>query len=515
MKMIVRHTRVELHDYHLGDLPKLEDNFLVWSDMDHCAYPKGMKYDNDNHILYLPRGFDVDLIRRFTDCPIELDQDCDPFDIVPGCGFKYTPRDETQLQAIQFMVGTGKYEVNKKKSQLFLNLPTGKGKTYCTIYATAYMKLRTLVIASNSDWLKQWKKFILEYTNLSDNNAYIITGETSINRLEKYGVSDVNYLLITHSTIRNYASKYGWDAVSELFKRWKIGIKVFDEAHLDFDNICNIDFATNTFKTIYITATNARSNKSQNVVYRKYFLTVPNINLFNKDTDPHTKYIAIKYDSQPTQREMMRVMSNPTYGFDRNNYANYVVNKPNYYRVLLALLKIGMKLDGKILIYIGTNEAIQKTHEWINRFIPALENQVGIYTSIIPDNEKPTMLEKKVILSTTKSCGAASDITDLKMTIVLAEPFKSEVLARQSLGRTRDPDTYYFECVDCGFVSPQRYYRAKKEVFSKYAISCTEIRLSEEDLYERVLDFSETFTLIQPDNMLINPIRIVEPVDPI
>lgn len=515
MKMVVKHTRVELHDYYLGDIPKLEENFLVWDDMAHCSFPKGMKYDNDKHILYLPRGFDVSRIEKFASCPVYVDQNCDAFDVVSSCGFKYTPRDETQIQAIQFMVGTGKYHENRKKSQLFLNLSTGKGKTYCTIYATAYMKLRTIVIASNSNWLTQWKNFILDYTNLSDENVYIITGEAAITRLEKYGIEKTHYLLITHSTIRNYASKHGWEAVSKLFKRWKIGIKVFDEAHLDFDNICNIDFATDTFKTIYITATNARSNKSQNIIYKRYFLTVPNINLFNKDTDPHTKYIAIKYDSQPTQKELMRVMSNPTYGFDRNNYVNYVVNKPNYYRVLLALLKIGMKLDGKILIYIGTNEAIQKTHKWINRFIPQLENQVGIYTSIIPEHEKDAMLEKKVILSTTKSCGAASDIKDLKMTIVLAEPFKSEVLARQSLGRTRDPDTYYFDCVDCGFVSPQRYYKAKKEVFSKYALSCTEIRLSEEDLYEKVLDFSETFTLIQPDNMLISPMRISDPVDPI
>ena len=43
MKMVVKHTRVELHDYYLGDIPKLEENFLVWDDMAHCSFPKGMK----------------------------------------------------------------------------------------------------------------------------------------------------------------------------------------------------------------------------------------------------------------------------------------------------------------------------------------------------------------------------------------------------------------------------------------------------------------------------------------
>lgn len=515
MKIIVKHTRIEIHGYTLGDIPGLEKNFLVWDDQSHCYFPKGMIYDNENHILILPRGFNIKKIESAVGATAIADQDCDPYQKVSPCGFKYTPRDKTQIQAIQFMVGQGEYTDNRKKSQLFLNLPTGKGKTYCTIYATVYMKIRTIVIATNSKWLTQWQNFILEYTDLSPSEIYIISGESSINRLEKYGTEGIKYLLITHSTLRNYASKHGWNAVTELFKKWEIGIKVFDEAHLDFDNICNIDFYTNTYKTIYITATNARSNKSQNIVYKRYFMMVPSINLFNQDTDPHTKYIAIKFDSQPTQKEMLRVMSNPTYGFDRNNYTNYIVNKPNYYRVLLSLLKIGMKLDGKILIYIGTNDAILKTCSWINNYIPELRNNVGIYTSIIPKYEEEDMLKKKVILSTTKSCGAASDIKGLKMTIVLAEPFKSEVLARQSLGRTRDPDTYYFDCVDTGFVSTQRYYKAKKEVFVKYALSCTEIRLSEEDLYEQVQDFSENFQFIQPEGFMINPIKIVEPVDPI
>ena len=49
-----------------------------------------------------------------------------------------------------------------------------------------------------------------------------------------------------------------------------------------------------------------------------------------------------------------------------------------------------------------------------------------------------TNLYNKIILSTTKSCGAASDIKDLRCVINLAEPFRSEVLARQTLGRCRD-----------------------------------------------------------------------------
>ena len=82
---------------------------------------------------------------------------------------------------------------------------------------------------------------------------------------------------------------------------------------------------------------------------------------------------------------------------------------------------------------------------------PQYKTQIGIYTSIIPDSEKEDQLNKRIILSTTKSCGSAMDIHGLKVTVVLAEPFRSEVLARQTLGRTRDDNTYYIDCVDDGF----------------------------------------------------------------
>ena len=114
-----------------------------------------------------------------------------------------------------------------------------------------------------------------------------------------------------------------------------------------------------------------------------------------------------------------------------------------------------MKIDGKTLFYIGTNDAILKIYQWLSDNYPEYIGDIGIYTSIAVD--KQSEREKKLILSTTKSAGAAEDLPNLKMTIVLAEPFKSEVLARQTLGRTRDDDTLYIELVDLGFYKIKQY----------------------------------------------------------
>ena len=78
------------------------------------------------------------------------------------------------------------------------------------------------------------------------------------------------------------------------------------------------------------------------------------------------------------------------------------------------------------------------------------------------------------------------DIADLKMTVVLNEPFKSHVLAQQSLGRTRADDTFYIECVDIGFPQISRYYLYKRPIFDKYALSCSELRMRDAELTARV-----------------------------
>lgn len=509
MNIIVKQTRIEIQDYLFGSNPDFEKDYKIYDNINHCYYYKAIEYDSQKHILKIPRGVNILKVERAFNKDSYIDTISDPYNHVSPTLFSSMPRDEDQIKAIQFMTGEGKYAYNKEKSQLFLNLPTGKGKTYCTIYSIAVLRLRAMIIASNSGWLKQWQDMILQYTNIKPNEIYMMTGEASIHRLlEKRDLKEIKYVLATHSTIRSYGEKYGWEKVSKLFIDLKIGVKAYDEAHLDFDNICKIDFNTNTLKTFYVTATAARSNKKIDMIYKKYFEGVSSINLFNEDTDPHTKYIAILYNSQPSQREVIRICNNNQYGFDRNLYTNYVVKKRNFYLVLISILKIALQFEGKCLIYIGVNDAIFHVYNWIIANMPWLANDVGIYTSVIPEDQKAAQLEKKIILSTTKSCGAASDIKGLKMTVVLAEPFRSEVLARQTLGRTRDPNTYYFEVVDLGFASTQRYYKAKKKVFEKYALTCAQTVLSDDILSQRAVDFLHLYKMPVPKEILKRPMVI-------
>ena len=333
-------------------------------------------------------------------------------------------------------------------------------------------------IIKSKIYLSELQERIFEYTNLNSKQVCVIEGSGSIHRLMSKKDNDAVIYLVTHGTLKSYGDRYGWEKVGELLKYLKIGIKIFDEAHQNFENLLKIDYFTNVFKTYYLTATSLRSSDEENRIYQLSFKNVPAIDLFNQDEDPHTVYTAIKCHSKPNAVEKSNCSNQ--YGLDRNAYTNYIVGTSIFYKVLTILMNIILKrtaYGGKCLIYIGTNNAIEKVYNWMSNNYPELYGNIGILSTLVSEEERKASIHKRIILATTKSAGAGIDIKGLKLTVVLAEPFKSEVLARQTLGRTRDDDTEYIELVDIGFAQCSKYYSHKKPIFLKYAVSCREIVL--------------------------------------
>lgn len=471
-KIIVRQTSIAITNYTLGDCTTLENYFLYEDYMTNTLLSQGMYYDKDNSVLYIPRGLDISYIEYLFKSKAAYDNRVDPYSKFTGSvNATYLPKDDRQKETLRFILGIDEYEKIKYEPQASINLEPGAGKTYLAVMCVIITKLRAAMITSNSGWIKQWKDRILEYTDMSIDDMYFIEGYNSIDKIIKGKVNpeDYKFFLVSHKTIQAYGDRCGWDKVHELFKSMKIGIKIFDEAHTYFKNMYMIDFFTNTYKTYYLTATPTRSSKEEKIIYKLYFKNVAHIDLFDEENDPRTHYIAIHFKSNPTYQERKKTYNFK--GFSIMNYINYLVYKKEYYQMLTILMDIIDRINGKVLIYIGINDAIFTTREWLISEYPELAPEIGVYTSMVDKKEKQEQLNKRIILSTTKSTGAAQDIKGLKAVIVLNEPFKSEVIARQTLGRTRDRGTYYFDIVDDSFRDTYKFYICKKKVFAKYALT--------------------------------------------
>lgn len=490
-KIVIKHTRIEINNYDLGDCPKLEYMFSLYDMVTHTSNVKAIEYNPNTKKLIVPRGMDISfLIRHFLVQPV-LDYNHDPVVNTKPTPIRYLTKDERQREILKFILGVDNYKYTRDKSQLHINATTGAGKTFITVGAICYTGARAIIITSSINWLTQWREKILEYTPIKDNEIFLVQGSASINKLATRDVTQYKIFLVSHSTIRSYGDNKGWDKVEQFFASLKCALKIYDEAHLYFDNITRIDYHSNTMKTLYLTATPLKSSSKEDFIYQLYFKNVPHISLFDEDNDPHVNYRAIHINSHPEPR-VIQACSN-AYGFDRNRYTNYICNDPIFLSFVVVLIDMLMNITGKVLIYIGTNSAINSVINHILYIYPFMANYIGIYTSIVTKEFKDEALKKKFIFSTTKSCGAASDIADLRVTVNLAEPFKSPVLARQTLGRCRADNTLYIDVIDDGFYFTKKYYKAKRPVFQQYAKSCNDVYMSEEDIMQRAGDLVEKY----------------------
>lgn len=481
-KLIVRHSSIVINDYNLGDCEKLEKQLSIWDPVYYTARPFGYHYDENNKQLYLPRGLDIYYLEKLFDTKATMDYVCDEYKYTNNpIMIKYMPRDNVQKEALRFLLGKGEYSSMSRKSQQSLNLNTGKGKTYCSIATIAYCNIKSAIITYSISWLNQWKKCFYEYTDLPNNSVKIVNSSAIINKFlsDPSSTNKYDVFLFTHSTLKSYGDEYGWDKISKLFKVLGIGLKFYDESHLNFTNICMVDFYTNTYKTYYVSASPARSDADENRIYKLYFKNIPAIELFDAENDPHTSYVSIRYDSQPTPFQKSKCRNK--YGLSTVAYCDYVVKQPNFLKMMDILMDMCFKVKGKCLFYFATNKGIEVIYDWMIKYYPETINDIGIFSSLSGENKREN-LDKKFILTTIKSAGAAVDIKGLSMVIIAASPFKSEVIMQQVLGRTRDDNTICIELLDAPFNQIIRWYYHKKNVIEKYALDVSSSKFSNSEL---------------------------------
>lgn len=489
-KIVLKHSHIEINNYDIGDCPKLEYIFSVWDPMRHASFPKGIEYNPELKQLRLPRGIDISFIKNMFMAEPIVNITPDPYVMTESIPIKYLAKDERQLEILKFILGKDQYRYTLSKSQLSINSSTGSGKTFVTIASICYSGSRAIIITSNLDWLEQWKARIFEYTPLTDKQVYMLVGSGSISKILCRNPLDYQIFLVSHSTIKSYGDANGWDKVEDLFKYLQCSMKIYDEAHLYFDNMAKIDFHSNTKKTLYLTATPQRSSREEDQIYQLYFKNVPSISLFNEDTDPHVNYVSLHFNSHPTPMDIQKCKNQ--YGFNRIEYTSYIVKRPNFLKLVSIIIDMILGMNGKALIYIGTNYSIKVVYDYIISEYPFLAPYIGIYTSMIKEN-KEANLYKKIIFSTTKSCGAASDIYDLRIVVNLAEPFRSPVLAQQTLGRCRLDNTLYIDLVDQGFYFTKMYFESKKPIFLQYAKSCKSVMMSDIEIDDRYAKLKEEY----------------------
>ena len=489
MEIEIWYSKIVIYDYTIGYCPAIEKLFSVYDPLTHTKYLKGCVYDDETRTLILPRGLNVEKILNLLGSGMEPKIITRPDPVIKlenPIMLKYHPKSDVQKEALYFALGVQGYERNRAKTQISINVNTGVGKTYIAIAAAACLNMKELIITHTRDMMYQWKNEILGFTNTEESEVCVIdNGSRTFNAIINgdKDVSEVKYFITGHASINRFGANFGWDKVGEFFQTIGIGLKVFDEAHKYFDNLLRIDFNTNTWKTIYLTATPERSDREENRIYQAAFSDVPAIDMFDESSDPRTHYVALHYTSRPTPYEVAScdIRHGGFRMFNAAKYADYVIRKPEFFKMLFVIMEIA-RVKGKTIFYVESISAIDTIYNWMVYTFPELEGNIGILHSKIPDELRDIQTQMPIILTTIKSCGEGKHIDNLALGVLLAAPYSSKPLLRQVLGRMRNYDTMLIYCIDHGFQKIKGYYQASLGMFAKYALDVSDLNLRGNDL---------------------------------
>lgn len=477
-KKVIRvgETFVSLQPYTLGEIKPLEISLSVYDKLYHKVIPYGYNYDPKSKTMYLPKNVNIEKIEKAY---IENEVTKKIVSSNKGKHITFnmtaTPRNEMQVNAIDFLLGRGKHIANQYSARQMLSLDTGGGKTFCTLASISYMNRRAAIILPDLALIDRWLDEIYKITDLKEDEIFIVKGTKSVKHLYSYG-TDAKIILVSHRTISKFGDKFGWDKVYDLFKVMNIGVKVYDEAHKEFKNIVRIDMHSNISKTIYLTATAARSEMKENKIYETVFSKMPKMVITNSQRDQnHINTVIYKYDSNPSLKDQS--VCKTIKGFSANAFMKYNLNKGNMYFLKSVEFFMNTVLsngkDGRILIMVGLIDMIYYLENHLKLIYPNYADDIGIYCSKVSKKEKDmTLKNKRIIVTTFKSLGTGVDIDNLKY-ICMAEPYSSKVTASQCSGRLRTSG-WYFELVDVGFSDCTRQYENREKTLirksNKYKI---------------------------------------------
>ncbi|MDD3172158.1 MAG: DEAD/DEAH box helicase family protein [Herbinix sp.] len=470
----VRQTSIIIPDYNMGDNPRLEKKLSLFNDVYFRVEYRGMRYNEQTKELRVPRGIDVGTINRNIN-ELQFENSYSQYD---KAVFNLTvpPKDKIQERAINYLLGSDKNRDTSRLSQIALNLDTGDGKTYCTIAALSFYKCKSMIITHLDKIKRQWMDSFLKFTDLHDDFICDIDSSSKMRKLMNMRNIPYKVFFINHQTINSFVSSEGAEELEKFFEKIRIGIKVYDEAHLNFGNIITTDMFSNVYKTIYLTATLERSDFKENALYLfclKNVIKYGSSEIVNKRK--HIVFVGYLFNSNPSNDDRVKVLGYK--GFDKNFYIDYQMKKDSLMIAIVDLLNFFNKQDGRTLILSSKIDSSNKIAEYLKSVFP--DKLIGVVNSTIPEEEKQKIMDTyDIISSTPKSAGTGVDISNIRFCIN-TEPYSSGVMGKQISGRLRmidaNTNSFYIELVDKGFDRVVKMYKKRLPLFKKRCLKVIEM----------------------------------------
>lgn len=463
----------------------------------------GFYYDEKKKELRVPRGYPKEILENIFKDRIFTYMDNKKIDHDVDIQLMNAPRDYTQESTLAFMLGMDPYSFTRGDTQIYVDLPTGNGKTFCGIATMCYFKCRTLIISPNIEKVtNQWIDSIMNFTTLKRNDFLHVKGAKMCADIIRGKYDNIKVFIVQRSTLLAFIRKYeeDWNMLTKLVDAMNVSMKIVDEAHMDFNTIVNIDCFTDVPKTYYMSASPSRSDKDEKRIYKKVFMNVPKhgSKLQTKEQN-HIIPLILQFKSTPTYEQVKSIKTR--YGTSLAKYGDYLLDPEgardefiDAYTFALYLLQRFRRRGGKILVLCITIEFCKELQKITQSLFPYLTT--GLYVGS-KSKEKQKELDADIIFSTTKSMGTGSEFPNHQLTINTLT-YSSEITANQISGRIRKQDNrkgIYCEIVNIAHEVARKHYKEREPHLKKKAkngVILTQL-ISQDDINEMLKFFEKEY----------------------
>lgn len=392
-----------------------------------------------------------------------------------------------QIPAIEYLVD------DKNKNHKLLPLPTGQGKTICSLIAVGKLGYRTAFIMKPS-YIHRWLPDIIKVLNISPDNIVTVNGASQLKLLISQTISeelDYSAVLISNRTYQTYITEYeklgegirefGFDCMPyEFFDKLGIGIRIIDEVHQDFHFNFKLDLYTNVKYSMSLSATLFNNDAFLENMYRLAYPTDVRYHGAQYTKFVYAKTILYTIDKNVIVRTNHRGTSNYSHNAYEESILRDKVLLSNYLKLIDDAVYdnyITKREPGdKCVVFASSIKMCTVIAEYLSEQYSDLT--VKRYVSEDPYSN---LIEPDIRVTTISSGGTAHDIAGLT-SVVMTVSIDSIQANVQSFGRLRPKDgktmriTYL---VNEGINKHLIYHRNRKKMLQQRALNNTEVQYHE------------------------------------
>ena len=349
----------------------------------------------------------------------------------------FSPKDERQAKAIHHLT-------TNDDPLRGLAIQTGGGKTATVIKTLSVLQKRALITMSRN--IKQWVSEIKKFTNLTDDDIYVLQGGASIiTLLETIDTSRFPKIIIgSNKTLKQWCDQQGGyediPPFTDICSLFDIGIRVIDEAHLNFYSNLIMDLQINPAITIPLTATFDVNDRKIKTIFDRYY--PERIRFGENDYRRYVDIYAYSYITGYNDVPLRRLKTQEGYNHSRfeawllKNVSKLAHIYENVYRVIIDSHYINIRQpEDKMLIFCSTRQMCRCIANMIQDDYP--DEKCGAY---LGETDESVLDDLSIIVTTYLSGGVGTDIKNLR-TVLLTISMKSRPANEQILGRLRElPD---------------------------------------------------------------------------